>query len=493
MANRPVHWREGIFLGPHHFQLADRQARLALKESEDWFQPFSWGVRSIELDLDALANNTICVKSCKARFKDGTRLSVISDGTIEPSKPEEEDKPDCTISPFELGEDEKKSLPQSGEMFVFLGVPALQQGKANVGGTATENAPRYWVEEVQFEDENRSGNEEVVEVRRIRSRLLISGQDVAGYRVLPLAKFLWSRKEGARPQLDELYVPPLLVIDGWTPLWERVQKLYHHIGMTIDELAFQAVDRAISFESHGTGDAERLLMLWVLNGAYSALESIVFLKGLTPLAVYRELCALVGQLSIFGESRRPPKLPEYDHDNLGPCFDAVIKQIEALMRPLGPRAFEKRYFERDGELLRVDLERAWLSPTKKLFLGVESGLEHEVCVRLLLSTQAKKSLLDIKMGSAGGVLQIFKQKLRGLTLVPITMPPKELPRGPSIVYFEIVRDNLFWRVAEESGTLGVKLNPEHADFKDSQTVTVKSPSVPDSRELKFALFVIDRK
>jgi type VI secretion system protein ImpJ len=212
-----------------------------------------------------------------------------------------------------------------------------------------------------------------------------------------------------------------------------------------------------------------------------------------PLAVYRELCALVGQLSIFGASRRPPKLPEYDHDNLGPCFDAVIKHIETLMRPLGPRAFEKRYFEREGDQLRVDLERAWLSPTKKLFLGVESALEHEDCVRLLLSTPTRKSVLDIKMGSAGKVAEIFKQKLRGLTLVPITMPPKELPLGPSIVYFEIVRDNVFWRAVDESGTLGVKLNREHAQFKDSQTVTVTLTPSPDSRELKFALFVIDRK
>jgi type VI secretion system protein ImpJ len=234
-------------------------------------------------------------------------------------------------------------------------------------------------------------------------------------------------------------------------------------------------------------------MLWVLNAAYSSLQSIVFLKGLTPLTVYRELCALVGQLSIFGESRRPPKLPEYDHNNLGPCFDTVIRHIEMLMRPLGPRAFEKRYFEREGDHLQVALEPAWLSPTKKLYLGVETAMEHEDCVRLLLSTQTRRSLLDIKMGSAGRVLQIFKQKLRGLTLVPITMPPKELPLGPAIVYFEIERDNVFWRDVADSATLAVKLNPQHAQFKDGQTVTVMLPGSPDLREIKFALFVIDRK
>src|SRR5690242_21628898 len=42
----------------------------------------------------------------------------------------------------------------------------------------------------------------------------------------------------------------------------------------------------------------------VLNGALAAFEAIAFVRGLTPLSVYRELCRLVGQLAIFTDARR---------------------------------------------------------------------------------------------------------------------------------------------------------------------------------------------
>ena len=56
MAKRPVHWSEGMFLKPHHFQASDRYARERLKESEDWLHPHAWGFRSVRFDEDAIAN-----------------------------------------------------------------------------------------------------------------------------------------------------------------------------------------------------------------------------------------------------------------------------------------------------------------------------------------------------------------------------------------------------------------------------------------------------
>ena len=131
---------------------------------------------------------------------------------------------------------------------------------------------------------------------------------------------------------------------------------------------------SISFDSQVPGDAERLLKLAVLNGALSSLEAIAFVRGLTPLFVYHELCRLVGQLAIFSETRRPPGLPQYDHEDLGGCFYAVIKYDPARARSIAPSAFEKRYFERNGERLQVQLEPDWLGGSRTLFLGVETEL-----------------------------------------------------------------------------------------------------------------------
>ena len=82
MPSRPVHWSEGMFLRPQHFQAADRYSRQALADSEDWYHPFNWGIRRVELDRDAIGNYSVVVRSCEARFKDGTKLSIPDDSTM---------------------------------------------------------------------------------------------------------------------------------------------------------------------------------------------------------------------------------------------------------------------------------------------------------------------------------------------------------------------------------------------------------------------------
>src|SRR5207302_448848 len=146
-----------------------------------------------------------------------------------------------------------------------------------------------------FEDENTGGFEQPVEFRRIRARILLSGQDQTGYEVLPAARIVRSADPGASPRVDPTFVPPLLALDAWPPLWRAVQALHHQIGARIEQMAAQSADRAISLESQVPGDAERILKLAALNGAFSCLESFGYVRGLPPLTTYRELCRLVGQ------------------------------------------------------------------------------------------------------------------------------------------------------------------------------------------------------
>ena len=68
-------------------------------------------------------------------------------------------------------------------------------------------------------------------------------------------------------------------------------------------------------------------MLTVLNGAYGVLNCLTFAAGVHPLTAYAELCRLVGQLAIFGPTRRAPEFPNYDHDNLAYIFKWVKQHL----------------------------------------------------------------------------------------------------------------------------------------------------------------------
>src|SRR3954453_2099706 len=140
MPSRPVHWYEGMFLRPHHFQAADRHAREALRDSEDWYHPFNWGLRSIDLDEAAIGNYAVVLRACEARFKDGTKLSVPEDSTADPA---------------EL----RAALTGSGSGMVSLAGPALQPGRANVEEIPTADGPRYSIEDEESSDENTGGEE----------------------------------------------------------------------------------------------------------------------------------------------------------------------------------------------------------------------------------------------------------------------------------------------------------------------------------------------
>jgi type VI secretion system protein ImpJ len=453
-----------MFLRPHHLQAADRHAREALRDSEDWYHPFNWGLRSLELDRDAVANFTMTLPACEARFKDGTKLTVPDDAGIDP---------------LEL----KGALGSRSSVMVYLAVPAVQDGRANAEPTPTANGPRYWVETLDRPDENTGGDEQPIQIRRTRARLLLSEQDHTGYEVLPICRLERSAQTEAPPQVDPSYVPPLLALDAWPMLWRAVQSLHHQIGARIEVMADQVADRGITFDSQVPGDAERLLKLAVLNGAFSYFEAVAFIKGLHPLASYRELCRLVGQLGIFTAARRPPSLPGYDHEDLAGCFYKAIKHIQQGLDTLAPTAFEKRYFDRMGERLQVSLEPPWLTNVKSLYLGVETELSEQECQQLLGS-------MDMKMGSGAQVEHIFKRALKGLSLVPVARPPRALPAGSGIVYYQVERDPVFWKDVAESFTLALRMNLAKASFQNDRMLAVSAPGRSQPTNMQFALFVI---
>src|SRR5262249_44936988 len=154
---------------------------------------------------------------------------------------------------------------------------------------------------------------------------------------LPLARISRSSYTNPNPHLDLTYIPPVLACDAWPALWGKaglLQVIYDRIGKKIDVLATQIEAQGFSFDTQAQGVAMTLAQLRELNEAYALLGTLVFVEGLHPLAAYLELCRLVGQLAIFGLTRRPPALPRYDHDDLGGCFYRVKQYLDELLDQL---------------------------------------------------------------------------------------------------------------------------------------------------------------
>ena len=452
MKNLPVHWSEGMFLRPQHFQAAERYWAEALDTSEHWDHAYNYGLRSIELSKEAIANQKFQLTSCEARLRDGTLVAL---------RPGQE--PDRIDLQGVIGRERSASVDlttafqQGAQVRVLLAVPKLRLGRPNVGASDADLERRYVRTPLSLPDESRGGRDQDIEHRALNVQVLLETQPAAGYETLPIAQIRRTGDEKAAPQLDDEYIPPLLAIDAWPPLSQDIVRvIYDLVGQKITSLSEQVLNRGMTLASDQPGDLERIHMLTVLNGAAGVLNCLTFAAGVHPFTAYAELCRLVGQLAIFGPTRRAPDFPNYDHDNLAYIFKWVKQQIIDLLNAVRDYEYEQRFFIGAGRGMQVTLEPKWLNPGWNWFVGVNRGNATEQDCRELLSA----GNLDWKLGSSQQVDILFRNRAPGLQLVPLPQAPRALPSAGGWLYYEVTRGNAAWKDVQATQTLAMRFKEE---------------------------------
>jgi type VI secretion system protein ImpJ len=468
MTAREVHWHEGMFLRPQHLQAAQRHLAHLGHVNGRWDHPFNWGLRAFVLDREALANHRFVIRTLEARLRDGSVVALPEDGAL-PAL------------------DLKAVLESEGVVTVFLAVPVLQLGRANVAEPQARQGGRYLTGSFDLEDENTGLDPQAVQVRRLNLQLLVSGEDQAGYEVLPLARLEKSSEASGTPQIHLPYIPPLLATDAWGPLHADIlQAVYNRIGRKIELLADQVLSRGISLESHAQGDSLIIGQLRVLNEASALLKTMAFVRGCHPYPAYLELCRLVGQLAIFGDNRRTPDLPCYDHDDLGGCFYQTKRYLDGLLDQIVEPDYKQRPFEGAGLRMQVALEPSWLESVWEMYVGVKSPLPTDECISLLTRGQ-----LDMKIGSSERVDRIFQLGAAGLKLTYSPTPPRALPSVQGLIYFQVSRDSDEWQNVQKSLTLAIRLNETRiaGSIEGQRTLTVRRTGA-QTTTLEFTLYVL---
>lgn len=475
MRNLPVHWSEGLFLRPHHFQAGDRFWMEVIQTSEQWDHHYNYGLRSLTLGKEAIGNYQVEVVACEARMKDGT---LISRGVGQE---------------FERV-DLKPAFEKQPTVTVYLAVSKLKLGRANVGRAGSLDHPRYVETSLSYQDENAGGNDQDVAVRDLNVQVLLSTDDISGYEVLPIARIKRASEREAAPQVDDDYFPPLITVDAWPDLSRGIiRAIYDILGKNLERVCEQVKNRGITLVSQDVGDQKLVLMLSVLNEAYATLGCLAFAAGCHPLTIYTELCRIVGKLSIFGEERRVPEIPRYDHDDLARIFKWMKRQIEMALVVDKKDNFERRDFVGSGRGLQVTLESKWLSPDWSWYVGVQCAtLSPKECQELL-----SPGKLDWKMASSGEVDLRFRHRAEGVTLQLLNQVPSILPaKGPGgeWIYYQVSRGNSAWDgvVREQALAMRVKeeliTNLNELQGKKTLIVQVSGKRI----HLEFALFAVSK-
>jgi type VI secretion system protein ImpJ len=469
----PVHWYEGLFLQPHHFQAADRHLAEVMQSSLEFDRPYSYGIRSLEYGLEALANHQFEVRALQARMRDGTIIDL---------------GPGQQLDRLDL----KSAFETQTRLLIYVGVPIAQLGTENVavdGRGRGGSIPRYRQQSMNLQDETRGGNDQEVKFKALNLRLLLSTQDTSGYELLPLVQIERAGEHGSLPRLDVTYIPPVLALDAWPGLGrDIVRAISDIVSRRIEILGQQVANRGITFDTREPGDMERLLMLGQLQESAAVLAVLTVARGVHPFVAYYELARIAGKLAVFGKDRTLPSIPPYDHDDLGTIFREMMRLIDTLIHEVRDYQFEQRYFLGVGLGMQVALEPRWFHSDWQWFVGVyKREITEQECQQLLSPGQ-----LDWKLGSSRQVENLYARGAEGLNLVPVQRPPRTLPISSDWIYFEVSRANHAWRDVQETQTLAMRfresliLNLDRLQGERQIVVSYEGRRIT----LEFALFAV---
>ena len=426
--NRVI-WSEGLLLKPQHFQQHDRYLEAFIEGRSRALRSHSWGFSLLELDEDQLAIGKLAIARARGVFPDGTPFDIPA---VDPAP-----------APVDIDGSVRETR-------AYLGIPVRRQEEREVADSVTtEGLARYVAHEISARDVSDFGSANAdMRVGSLRTRVLIGEEHREDYACLGLAH-IQEAKADRTVVVNRNYVPPALDIECapfLSGFARELQGLVHHRA---EELA----GRVTMAGQDGTAGIAEFLLLQALNRFEPVITHIAATGGMHPETFYRTLLGVAGDLSTFDESRRPREFPPYDHDELMPCFDAVMHSLrESLGKHIEPNA------------VRI--------PLKEPRFGIRAGLVQDTTLLstadFVLAVRADMPLEDLrkhfppqaKIGSVNNIKQLIESGVPGIPLQALSVAPRQIKYYSDFVYFQLASGGDHWPAAGQSAGFAVYVGGE---------------------------------
>ncbi|WP_299393472.1 type VI secretion system baseplate subunit TssK [uncultured Desulfovibrio sp.] len=445
MYDNPLFWEHGLFLQPQHFQLAHRQQLSALTRMASLLNPYLWGVRRLVVNEDALNNGTFEVAQLELLLHSGEWAALPGNATLPPRS---------FLAAWTTPEE---------PLYVSLALAGFRAQGNNVLRT---DAPADAPETVRYTaplapetipDLMGDGPEADVGTLRYNLRLCFSPDDCPDLPRLPLARLV---RDGERVRLDASFTPPCVDVNAVPEL----RRLLHDVRDTLLSRSRQLEEYKIIAGDAGVSGVSSLhgitlfSVLGVLSRNAPELEQFLDAPSIHPWPVYRALCRLVGELSVFsatlsalGETPQGTRaLPPYDHENLQHCFRAACDIIARLVDTfvIGPAFTFPLETQGRADHLGTVMPQSARTGVYTYWLLVRTSHAEGLAERMeRLAKLAPTENLD----------GIVAQALPGVRLRRSAQPPAGLPLRGDTLYFTIDQNDPLWRKIMQQGNLALML------------------------------------
>jgi type VI secretion system ImpJ/VasE family protein len=426
-----LHWSDGQFLQPHHFQYFQRQYNEYVWHNRSLALTYSYGLIDFDLDREALSGDRALVKYFSAVMPSGQELSMPGN---------------CVLSPFSL----TPALEQNpNELILYIALPLWTEFDANMADdTNISEKKRFLIRKKRVRDENLGDNEITLVTRRLNARLTTNLDDNKDLELLPVAKLsvLSHDRSDNALAVNEKYIPPYLLVTPRNPLAGLVTALLVDIRRCRDK----TLDILSAAKNQGSDavpiNADVTQRFRTLNLYEIRLSALMDVGRISPWNIYFELISLLAELMSMDPQNSINEIQRYNHDDYGPQFSMVIKDIRSFLLAGGSADYKRLdFFPIDnGHYLFTQIKTEVLVGMENIYLAVKTTAPQNTVISALETGDTFKLINPASK----------TQRVRGIKLTSERFPPRFLPILQDTLWFhlDIKESALVWReIREETG------------------------------------------
>lgn len=427
-----VHWSEGLFLQPQHFQQMQNTLESLSRKQRKLVMPFDYGFSDLELDFEALKSRRIVVKNFSAVLPDGQEISMPGN---------------CNIAPLTL----EMKAGQEAKSTIYLIVPLWSNQEPNLSTDGGQNG-RYVLHETKVTDENTSDNEIPLMVRRYNASLVTDVKNARNCAVLPLCRVNWVVINASLPSLevDDSFMPPYITLSRACPLLAMSTELLFQLRSARSAIFTEFQSRGFDPKLTTAPDLLKLTRLASVNRAIRRLDAKLVPDRITPFELYIELVTLLSDLESENPTLRANPVPKYNHDDLKPVVFELLSRIRAILLQGGvSSALSFAFTDDSGPFLDLKCDDERVYTAKNIFLAIE------------FIGNLRDRVADVENGDNFRLIDkaSFTDRVRGVKLAELRFPPHYLPNLPNTLWFKVMN--------EESPRIWHYITKEHEMIIDS--------------------------
>ncbi|MBZ2176765.1 MAG: type VI secretion system baseplate subunit TssK [Acidobacteriota bacterium] len=426
-----VVWSEGMYLGPHHFQVQGRYFEDSIRfvTSSLWFE--AWGLIGCELDSEALLNGNLALLHARGVFPDGLAFHMPDHDALP--------APRAFADAFPVTRD---------TVTVLLTVPPMKPNGLNCV-PAEENPGanvRFAAQPVSLFDETTGRDEKAVRLGRKNVRLVLDTEPFDPTQSIALARV--QRDGSGGFVFDPTFIPPCIQLGASERLLSILVRLIEILEEKSSTLSRGKTAGASLWTEYSTSEIASFWMLHSVNAAVPELRHILRVKKGHPEELYTTMARLGGALCTFALESHPRNVPLYDHRHLDKTFEALDLHIRTHLETIVPTRFVEIPLEKTADYFYTgDVADTRALNKSRWILAVRCRIGEAEVIR--------RTPMLAKLSSADWVPKLVERAMAGMALTHLPVPPSAIRSRVDAQYFSVTCADPHWSQINRTRQVGL--------------------------------------